>query len=102
MQTHVYLSSNRYRQTLTDEDGEPVNGATVTLTLLDGTSPDAAEVVGEEWPVELDDNGDGTYDYTPPVDLLTLGRKYLAVTDADLAGVKAHSVVRVRCAADMD
>lgn len=98
-QTHVYLTTNRYRMTLTDEDGEPVNGAAVELTLFDSAGE---EVEGETWPVALTDNDDGTYDYTPPVDLLALGANYKAVTDADLAGVKAHNEVKIRCRMDTD
>lgn len=99
--THVYLSSNRYRQTLTNEAGAAVIGATVTLTLRNGVLSTSPNVTGVTWPQTMTGNGDGTYDYTPPAAAVILfGRTYLAVTDASLGGVLAHNEVQVICQRD--
>lgn len=96
---HVYLSTNRYRVVLTNEAGVPQDGATVTTTIYQGSTP----VTGVSWPQTMTGQGGGTgrYDYTPPTTIgLVPGRTYRVVINADLAGVKAHNDVPVVCVKD--
>lgn len=71
--------------------GEPLNGADVSVTLLDA---DDAEVEGETWPRSLIYVADsrGVYRYTLPYTLsLVLGGRYTATVVADAGpGLRAR------------
>lgn len=99
--THVYLSTNWYEQTATDENDVLKTGATVTLTLYNGLTVTSPQVTGVAWPVTLSDIGAGVYRYEAPFGLAVVpGRTYLAVSDAELAGRRAHNEVKVICQKD--
>ncbi len=60
--TDVYLTSNIYTVTVTDEDGAAVDGATVTATFY--TKGTTTEIAGVVWPVTFTGTGGGTGTYT--------------------------------------
>lgn len=59
--------------TLTDANGDAVTGAsgTVKVETVWGRG-----IGGVQWPVDLDDEGDGTYTYTVPGAILRGGHHY--------------------------
>lgn len=78
--------------------GLDLNGATVTVTLLDA---DGAEVGGEVWPKALDyvTGSDGIYRCTLPYTLsLTAGRRYTTQITAD-AGNGLRALWELECVA---
>lgn len=69
------------KQTVTDEDGDPVNNATVTVTVFDCLTGIA--ITDESWPVTLDYviASDGIYRKTfDPFTSIVKGQKYKIVT----------------------
>ena len=78
----LYLDdSTVIEQTVTDEDGDPVNTATVTVTIYDCST--GLATTDESWPVTLDyvAASDGVYRKTfDPFTSLTVGQRYKIVT----------------------
>lgn len=81
----LYLDdSTVIEQTVTDEDGDPVNTATVTVTITDCETDE--EIPDEAWPVTLDyvAASDGIYRKTfDPFTSLVAGQMYKVVTPID-------------------
>lgn len=78
---------------LEDQDGNPVESATVEATLLE---PDGTEVSGVTWPVALSDEGDGEYSGVIPSDVqVTKGNRYGLQLVAEAGSAKATWVQTV-------
>ena len=85
-------------QTVTDEDGDPVNTATVTVTIYDCETD--TEIPDEAWPVTLDyvAASDGVYRKTfDPFTSLEAQKQYKVVTPID-AGSSQTSCTKVQTA----
>lgn len=107
---YIFLSSNRFVATLTDIDGEPLDGATVNfrLTKMDGTAvsypipePPDPPPVPMVWPQVMTGVGDGKYNYTPPYDLdLSNNTDYWAEITATGTGLQRFAKVKVHVQTD--
>ena len=63
---------------LEDENGHPVSGATVSVTLADDSTGDP--VPGQSWPVVMTPDGVGGYACTLSADLMLTERQYVTAT----------------------
>lgn len=78
---------------LEDQDGNPVEGATMEATLL---TQDGTEVPGVTWPVALSDDGGGEYSGVIPSDVeVAKGKRYGLQLVAEAGGAKATWVQTV-------
>ena len=74
---------------LTDSLGNPVEGAAVSITLLDVATD--AEVSGVSWPITLTDLGGGVYKGQLPRDVdVMFGTPYTLVVTAIAGGAKGE------------
>lgn len=103
---YVYLSSNRLTAVLTNVDGEPLDGATVQITLKDAAGTainfNPPTIV---WPVTMTPvgGGSGRYTYTPdPLLPLQNDVDYFAWISATVGGLKRFAKVRVHVQMDSD
>lgn len=95
---HHYLTSMRYRYACDDEDGNPLAGASVTVTAIHNGRTTGDALLPLAYPLALTDNGDGTYDYFPPADIaFEPGSPYCIVTLAAAAGLQARDETTVYC-----
>lgn len=63
----IYINTdNKISVTVTDEYGDTVTDADVTLTMVD---IEGNEVAGSNWPVALEEQGEGLYHVVLPAEL---------------------------------
>lgn len=87
------------QEVLTDEDGDPVNSATVTVTIFDCETGE--EIIDESWPVALDyvAASDGIYRKTfDPFTSLVDGQQYKVVTLAVDGAVQTPCTKQIKAA----
>ena len=93
----LYLDDSAViEQTVTDEDGDPVNTATVTVTIYDCET--GLATTDEAWPVTLDyvAASDGVYRKTfDPFTSLTVDKLYKVVTPIDGGGTAETSCTKI-------
>lgn len=91
-------SDNPFTYTLFDADGNPVTGATVTVTVRTGKAKTSAEVDGPTWPLTMTDpDDDGTYEVNLPDTLdVVEGQTVYAHVSADGPGSDDDLYSRIR------
>lgn len=97
MITTLHQSTNVLTATLTDANGDPVTGATVTVTIseADGTVLEDA--------ASMNDEDDGTYTYTIAWNLLTTpGGTYFAAVKAVSGGNTRSARIKISNQWDTD
>lgn len=92
---HSLYVGNDHRVTLTgegrltDHNGDPITGASVTMTLYN--LDDETEVAGASWPVSFTELGDGEYDGQLPAEIkVDVGEPYKLVIKASTANSEAQ------------
>lgn len=96
-------SDNTFSYTLTDAAGDPVTGATVTVTVRTGKSQTSPEVGGPTWPLTMTDgNADGTYEVNLPETLETTEGAvvYAHVTATEAGGDVLYSRIALNVVVD--
>lgn len=93
----LFNSDNDLVATLTDESGDPVTGATLTVTLVD---PDGSEVVAD---ASMSEDGSGEYSYRIGPDVLTQNNAwYTAKVTAEASGNQRYAEVPILNETDDD
>lgn len=97
MLTIAHKTTTVLAVTLTDTDGDPVTGATVTVTIV---SPSGSALATDE---AMNEQAAGTYEYTISADLLpTAEARYTAQITADDGQNEAYAEIALRPAVDRD